>query len=632
MVKKTDSSIEPKEDGPYIASAVPQLKTSRGEYAKTSKTMVLCRCGKSGAKPFCDGTHNKVNFRSVKLNGRQPDRVDDYFGQGITIHDNRGVCSHIGYCTDNLPSVFRMGQEPWIFPDGASVEKIIQVIKMCPSGALSYSLRGVKHDSLEREPCVSLRRDGPYHVVGGIELNDYNKSKPESKEHYALCRCGGSKNKPFCDGTHWYIKFRDDESNIPLENCREATIEEYLGNLKRSEDDFEEVMRDIHQISVLGKSIVEPMRTKKQVISWNDILLKGAQLEKIPLNDDIPVSTKTIIGPKAKKPLVIQTPIYVTHMSFGALSKEIKIALAKGSSRVKTAIGSGEGGLVEESLKYSYKYIFEYVPNKYSATDKNLKRVDAVEIKIGQSAKPGMGGNLPGKKVTSEIGKIRGYPEGSDIISPAHFADINNRHELRLVVSMLRKKTGGKPIGVKIAAGNIEADLEVALSSNPDFITIDGRPGATASALKTVKDSTSVPTIFALHRAKKYFDENHVKDVSLIITGGLRLSSDFVKALAMGADAIAIGTAALMAVACQQYRICDTGDCPVGVTTQKSELRTRITIDHSAKKLENYLRVSTEEIKTFARLTGNKNVHDLNKSDLFTVNSEISNYTDIDHA
>ena len=319
-------------------------------------------------------------------------------------------------------------------------------------------------------------------------------------------------------------------------------------------------------------------------------------------------------------------------MSFGALSKEIKIALAKGSNKAKTAIGSGEGGLVEDSLKNSYKYIFEYVPNKYSVTDQNLKRVDAVEIKIGQSAKPGLGGHLPGKKVTSEIAKIRGYPKGSEIRSPAHFPEINNRDELRKVVDMLRKKTGGKPIGVKIAAGNIEDDLKIALYSNPDFITIDGRPGATASALKTVKDSTSIPTIFALYRARKYFDENNIKDVSLIITGGLRLSSDFAKALAMGADAIAIGTSALMAVACQQYRICHTGDCPVGVTTQKTELRTRLSINKSAKKLENFFYVSTEEIKIFSRLTGHNNVHDLNKTDLVTVNSEISDHTDIKHA
>jgi len=292
---------------------------------------------------------------------------------------------------------------------------------------------------------------------------------------------------------------------------------------------------------------------------------------------------------------------------------------------------SGEGGLVEESLKNSYRYIFEYVPNKYSVTDENLKRVDAIEIKIGQSAKPGMGGHLPAPKVTVEIAKIRGYPEGTGITSPARFPDINNRDELKQTVDMLRQRSGGKPIGIKIAAGNIEDDLEVALYAEPDFITIDGRPGATAAAPKIVKAATSIPTIFALHRARKFLDEKGRTDISLVITGGLRVSSDFAKALAMGADAIAIGTAALMAAACQQYRICHSGDCPVGVTTQKPELITRLSSENSAKKVENFLRVSTEEIKTFARLTGHKNVHDLNVKDLVTYNSEISNYTDIEH-
>jgi glutamate synthase domain-containing protein 2 len=196
---------------------------------------------------------------------------------------------------------------------------------------------------------------------------------------------------------------------------------------------------------------------------------------------------------------------------------------------------------------------------------------------------------------------------------------------------MLRERSGGKPVGIKIAAGNIEADLEVALYANPDFVTVDGRPGATAASPKIVKASTSVPTLFALYRARKYLDKKDFIDVSLVITGGLRLSADFAKALAMGADAVAIGTAALMAAACQQYRICHTGDCPVGVTTQKAELRTRISLDHSAKKLENFLRVSTEEIKMFARLTGHKDVHDLSTEDLMTYNSEISNHTDIEH-
>jgi glutamate synthase domain-containing protein 2/uncharacterized Fe-S cluster protein YjdI len=631
MSKKEKQKIEATENGPYIVSNVTSLKTSRAEAAKTAKTMVLCRCGKSDSKPHCDGTHTKIDFDSSKKEGRKPERLDDYIGEGITIHDNRAVCSHAGYCTDNLPSVFRMGVEPWIDPNGAPVEEIIRVIEMCPSGALSYTVRGKKHDSLDRDPSINLTKDGPFRIVGGIELDDYNDSKPQSKEHQTLCRCGGSKNKPFCDGTHWYIKFEDDEITIPLEKKGGDTISEYLGNLKRSSDDFEEAMEDIQRIAITGESITEPMRTKKNVISWDEILIKGAQLATMPLNENERVNTRTVIGPRAKQPLVIQTPIYVTHMSFGALSRDVKIALAKGSAAVKTAMCSGEGGLVEESLQNAHKYIFEYVPNKYSVTEKNLKRVDAIEIKIGQSAKPGMGGHLPGKKVTAEIAEIRGFTEGTDIISPSRFPDISNREELKDAVTMLRERSGGKPIGIKIAAGHIEADLEVAVYAEPDFITVDGRPGATGASPKIVKAATSLPTPFALHRARKFLDKNGVKDVTLCITGGLRLSSDFAKALAMGADAIAVGTAALVAAACQQYRLCDTGACPVGVTTQKSELRERLSSKHSAKRVENFLRVSTEEIKTFARLTGHKDVHDLSLNDLMTYNTAIANHTDIEH-
>jgi len=536
MSQRDKQTIESRDSGPYVISNVSNLKTSRAESVKTARTMVLCRCGKSGSKPHCDGTHTKIDFNSSKIEGRQPDRVDNYVGKEITIHDNRGVCSHAGYCTDNLPSVWRMQTEPWIDPDGASVEEIIQVIEMCPSGALSYTLKGIKRDAVEREPGISLHKDGPYNMVGGIALEDYNGSTPESNEHCTLCRCGGSKNKPFCDGTHWHINFKDDEIDIPLETGREGSIDEYLGNLKRESDEFETVMEDIQSMSVSGHSITEPMRTTNKVISWDEILIKGAQLSTLPLNEDEAVNTRTTIGPNAKYPLIIETPIYITHMSFGALSHEIKIALARGSSAVRTAMCSGEGGLVEQSLESSYRYIFEYVPNKYSVTDENLKRVDAIEIKIGQSAKPGMGGHLPAAKVTAEIAKIRGYPEGTDIMSPAHFPDINNPGELKDAVDMLRQRSGGKPIGIKMAAGNIEDDLEVAVYAEPDFITIDGRPGTTASAPKIVKAATSVPTIFALHRARKFLDENDRTDISLVITGGLRISSDFAKALAMGAD------------------------------------------------------------------------------------------------
>ena len=391
------------------------------------------------------------------------------------------------------------------------------------------------------------------------------------------------------------------------------------------EDDFE----DIHEMAESGKSVYEPMRTKKPTISWDEILFKGAQLATVPLNTDTPVKTQTVIGPNAKNPLVIDTPVYVSHMSFGALSKEAKIALSKGSAEVKTAMCSGEGGILPESIESAYKYIFEYVPNQYSVTEENLKRVDAIEIKIGQSTKPGMGGHLPANKVTAEIAAIRGFNPGEEIISPSHFKDIHSKEDLKKKVGWLREASEGKPIGIKIAAGHIKADLEVALFANPDFITIDGRAGATGSAPKFIKAATSLPTIFALLSARKALENR--QEISLIITGGLRVSSDFAKALALGADAVAIATAALIAIGCQQYRICNTGKCPVGITTQDPALRSRCNIDKSSRRLANYLSVVTEELKDFARLTGRSDVHHLTIGDLFTTNAEISNHTDIEH-
>jgi glutamate synthase domain-containing protein 2/rubredoxin len=402
-------------------------------------------------------------------------------------------------------------------------------------------------------------------------------------------------------------------------------------SLLRSSDEIETYMTDIHQMAETGKSIDEPMRTRKPTFSWDDLLIKGAQLAKLPLNQDENVATETVIGPEAGQPMVIQTPLYITHMSFGALSPEAKTALAKGSAAVKTAMCSGEGGILSSSIANAYKYIFEYVPNRYSVTEENLKRVDAIEIKFGQSAKPGMGGHLPGEKVTPEIAEIRGFPPGESITSPAKFDDIHNRAELKQKVDWLREVSSGRPIGVKFAAGNIEADLETALYAKPDFITLDGRAGATGAAPKYVKASTSVPTIFALHRARKFLDEHGATGVSLIITGGIRVSSDIAKALALGADAVAIGTAALMAIGCQQYKICNTGKCPMGIATQDEELRANLNVDKAARRLENFLKVTTSELISFARLTGNNSIQDMSVADLCTVNSEISQYTLVEH-
>lgn len=390
-------------------------------------------------------------------------------------------------------------------------------------------------------------------------------------------------------------------------------------------------MEEIHEMAVTGKSIDGAMGTQRAMPGWDDVYFLGAQLNPPPLLDSEPVETRTVIGRHARRPMVLEHPVYISHMSFGALSREIKVALAKGSAMAKTAMCSGEGGILPEEKEAAYRYIFEYIPNKYSVTDENLTSSDAIEIKIGQGTKPGMGGHLPGEKVTSEIAALRGKKAGEEIQSPSRFAELGTKEDLKKMVDMLRERSDGRPIGIKIAAGRIERDLEYCVFAKPDFITIDGRGGATGSSPLLLRESTSVPTLFALHRARNYLDRAGA-DIALVITGGLRVSSDFAKALAMGADAVAIASAGLIAAACQQYRICGTGNCPVGIATQDPKLRKRLHVDAAAQRVANFLNVSRNELKTFARITGHASVHDLKVEDLVTWNREIAEYTDIPHA
>ena len=399
----------------------------------------------------------------------------------------------------------------------------------------------------------------------------------------------------------------------------------------RKTDSNYRYMKEIHQMAVTGKSAIEAMGTQMKMPNWDDILVLGAQLNPPPLEEHAEVSLRTVIGKRAKKPMVLDMPVYISHMSFGALSRETKIALAKGSAMAGTAMCSGEGGVLPEEKAAAHRYIFEYVPNLYSVTTENLTTSDAIEIKIGQGTKPGMGGHLPGSKVTPEIAKIRNKPLGEDVISPSKFPRINSADDLKGMVADLRMLSDGRPIGIKIAAGRIEKDLEFCVYAEPDFITIDGRGGATGASPSIIRDSTSVPTIYALYRARKYLDSVG-SDIDLVITGGLRVSSDFAKAIAMGADAVAVASAAMVAAACQQYRICGSGMCPVGMATQDEKLRERLHIDAAAKRVENYLKCSAEELKTFARITGNTDIHGLSVDDLCTINREISEHTNIPHA
>ena len=380
-----------------------------------------------------------------------------------------------------------------------------------------------------------------------------------------------------------------------------------------------------------GRPVIEAMGTQMPVPGFDDILILGAQLNPPPLDAGEEVSIKTVIGRKAERPMVLDGPVYVSHMSFGALSKEAKTALSKGSAAARTAMCSGEGGILPEEKDAAYKYIFEYVPNRYSVTPKNLREADAIEIKIGQGTKPGMGGHLPGDKVTPEIAKVRNKPLGKDVISPSRFEDITTKEELKELVEQLRISSEGRPIGIKIAAGRIEKDLEYCVYAEPDFITIDGRGGATGASPRIIRDSTSVPAVYALHRAKKYLDAAGA-DIDLVMTGGFRVSSDAVKAIAMGATAVAVASAAMVAAGCQQFRDCGSGRCPAGIATQDEVLRARFDAQAAAIRVRNYFMAMFEEIRTFARITGHRDIHDLTVEDLCTTSRDIADYTDIPHA
>lgn len=391
------------------------------------------------------------------------------------------------------------------------------------------------------------------------------------------------------------------------------------------------VMDEIHEMAQTGRSVVEAMETLLPVPSFDEILILGAQLATTPKDDWDEVSIGTVIGKGSKHPMVLDMPVYISHMSFGSLSGRAKIALAKGSAMAGTATCSGEGGVLSDEMNAAHRYIYEYIPNKYSFDFSTLEGCDAIEIKIGQGTKPGMGGHLPGAKVTPIIAAMRGKTVGQDIHSPSHFPEIGSPEDLRAMVDMLRDRSNGKPIGVKIAAGHIEEDLEFISKSGCDFITIDGRGGATGSSPKFLKDSSSVPTVYALSRARRYMDE-HGMTQELVITGGLRTSGDFAKAIAMGADAVAVSSAALMALGCQRYRVCDTGKCPMGIATQDPDLERRLDVEAGAQRVANYLRAVASELRTFARVTGHDSIHDLSLDDLCTVSTEISEHTGIRHA
>ncbi len=365
---------------------------------------------------------------------------------------------------------------------------------------------------------------------------------------------------------------------------------------------------------------------------WEDIQFLPAQLASRPLLDEEDVQTKVVIGPKAKKPLILKIPIFVSDMSFGALSREAKIALSKGAEMAGTGIASGEGGMLPEEQENNSRYLYELASGKFGFSWDKVKKAQAFHFKGGQGAKTGTGGHLPGNKVTKEIAEVRGLTQGETAISPAAFPDLFTAEDFKRFADEVREKTGGIPIGFKIAASHIEDDIDFALKVGVDYIILDGRGGGTGSAPTILRDNINVPTIPALARARKHLDKVGAKDVSLIITGGLRIADDFVKAMMLGADAIAVSNSALQAIGCLGMRACSTNNCPVGIATQKENLRQRIVIEQSARQLNSFFSASNELIKVVARSCGHKDIGEFRADDLSTFNYDIHKLAGINYA
>ena len=369
---------------------------------------------------------------------------------------------------------------------------------------------------------------------------------------------------------------------------------------------------------------------KTELPRWDDLQFVTAQLARVPQLDDVEVGTELVIGPKAQKPLRMEIPLFVSDMSFGALSLEAKVALAKGAELAGTGICSGEGGMLPEEQEANGRYLYELASARFGFSMDKLARVQAFHFKGGQGAKTGTGGHLPGAKVQGRIAEVRGLEPGRPAISPARFPEWEDVDGFRHFADEVRSETDGIPIGFKLSAQHIEDDIDAALQIGVDYIILDGRGGGTGAAPLIFRDNISVPTLPALARARRHLDHRGKSDeVTLIITGGLRTPADFAKALALGADGVAVSNAALQAIGCLGMRACHTNNCPVGIATQKEHLRARLPIDEAAERLARYFAASVELMKLLARACGHTHFNQFRVEDLTTWKREVAHLTGV---
>jgi glutamate synthase domain-containing protein 2 len=367
----------------------------------------------------------------------------------------------------------------------------------------------------------------------------------------------------------------------------------------------------------------------EQLPRWTDLQVVTAQLARRPLADDAPVGTHIVIGPRARRPLRLEIPIFVSDMSFGALSAEAKIALSMGAEMAGTGICSGEGGMLPDEREANSRYFYELASGRFGWSVEKAATCQAFHFKGGQGAKTGTGGHLPGAKVTEKIAEVRGLKPGQDAVSPSRFPDLETPADFAEVAEQVREASGGIPVGFKLSAQHIEADLDFAMEAGADYIILDGRGGGTGAAPLLFRDNISVPTIPALARARKHLAESGRSDLTLIITGGLRTEADFVKALALGADGVGIANSAIQAVGCLGMRACHTNNCPVGIATQQPHLRDRLIVEKSAERLANFLTAAVSLMQVLARACGHDHLSQLNPEDLITWDREMADLTGV---
>nr|WP_086940837.1 glutamate synthase-related protein [Thaumasiovibrio occultus] len=443
-----------------------------------------------------------------------------------------------------------------------------------------------------------------------------------------LCQCKQTVDAPYCDGTHQQFSAEQvgQEATVAAINVQPHAAP----TAKRTVE--EPTVEFIHQLAREGLSSLGhhgPMTSmgvpRHLLPHWDDLQLMVAQMANKPLMDDTPVDTQLVIGPNADKPLVLDIPLFVSDMSFGALSEEAKTALAKGAELAGTGICSGEGGMLPEEQAANTRYFYELASAKFGYQESLLKQVQAFHFKGGQGAKTGTGGHLPGNKNIGKISQVRGIPEGQPAVSPPTFSDLVTLDDFQRFADRVRHVSGGIPIGFKLSANHIEEDIQFALDAGADYIILDGRGGGTGAAPVIFRDHISVPTIPALARARRYLDDNPKGDgVTLIITGGLRVPTDFAKAMALGADGVALANSAMQSIGCVAARMCNTNNCPAGIATQNADLRQRLHVEKSAQQLANYLQASVALMQVLARACGHARLADFAHRDLATWHREIA--------